>query len=212
MADTPSNYAAMFLVGGRAKRLGGIAKSELEVGGATILQRMLGACADASVRVVVGSRPAWAEPLPTGVVATVEDPPQSGPARAVAQGLERVPDETERVAVFSGDLPFLCPAAIDLLLGAAERAGEDTGVLFHDDAGRRQWLCGLWPTAALRAGAAKVRPDAPVRRLFAGIRAKSVCWDLDGPPPWFDCDTPEDLEQAREWAEELKEQPGQTDP
>lgn len=222
MADTPSRqgvhsgseppaepgaggYAAMFLVGGRAKRLGGIAKSELEIGGATILHRMLAACGDAAARVVVGTRPPWAEPLPAGVVSTVEDPPGSGPAMAVAVGLGRIPDGIDRVAVFPGDLPFLCPTAIGLLLGASGPAGDGVGVVFHDDAGRRQWLCGMWPTAALRAGAAKVRPGDPARRLFDRISTRSVCWDLDGPPPWFDCDTPEDLEQARGWAVELKE-------
>ena len=218
MADTPvkhgvraagraspaGGYAAVFLVGGRSERMGGLAKSELEIGGSTILSRMLSACADAAVRVVVGARPSGAAPLPAGVVATIEDPPGSGPAEAAAAGLGRIPDGIGRVALFSGDLPFLCPVAVALLLEAAERAGDGAGVVFCDDAGRRQWLCGVWPAEPLRAGAAKAAPGEPARRLFDRIETRSVCWDLDGPPPWFDCDTPEDLEQARSWAVELK--------
>ncbi|HLU28583.1 MAG TPA: molybdenum cofactor guanylyltransferase [Glycomyces sp.] len=196
-------FAALFLVGGRARRFAGTAKSELVVGGITILERMLAACAEAEHRVVVGARPPQAAPLPVGVVWTVEDPPGSGPARAVAAGLQEVPAECERVVILPGDLPFLRPDAVRLLLRLAEEAGENAGAVYCDDAGRRQWLCGAWPLEAVRANAVKAAPDDAARVLFNGIDVEGVSWDHEGPPPWFDCDTPEDLDQAREWVKSL---------
>ncbi|THV41657.1 molybdenum cofactor guanylyltransferase [Glycomyces buryatensis] len=194
----------MLLVGGRARRFAGIAKSELEVAGQTILERMLSACAAATERVVVGARPADAAPLPAGVLAVQEDPPGSGPALAAAAGLVQVGAGPERVAILPGDLPFLCPAAVELLRIRAEAAGPDSGAVFCDDAGRRQWLCGVWPTAAIRANATDIRPGDRAKNLFRDIEVETVHWDYSGPPPWFDCDTPADLEQARGWAADQK--------
>jgi molybdopterin-guanine dinucleotide biosynthesis protein A len=200
-------FAALFLVGGRARRFAGTAKSELVVDGRTILERMLTACADAALRVVVGVRPPTADPLPEDVVHVLEDPPGSGPARAVASGLEVVPADCDRVVILPGDLPFMTPEALVVLLRQAEKTGEDAGAVYCDDAGRRQWLCGVWPTEAVRANAANARPGDPARILFNGIEVEGVYWNDPGPPPWFDCDTPEDLQQARDWVECLKTAP-----
>lgn len=200
MAEFPSSYAAIVLVGGKARRFAGCAKSELVVGGATILERVLSASESAAARVVVGARPAGAAPLPDGVLQVMEDPPGSGPARSVAAGLLQVPDGCDRVAIFGGDLPFMSADALRLLHDRVSEAGSETGAVFCDDAGRRQWLCGLWPAKPVRQNAAEIEPGAPARLLFTGIEVESVSWDQEGPPPWFDCDTPDDLEQARNWA------------
>jgi molybdenum cofactor guanylyltransferase len=201
MGETPSDFAALFLVGGRARRLAGAAKSELVVGEATILERMLAACEEAAPRVVVGARPESAVPLPEGVVAVVEDPPGSGPARAIAAGIGQVPASCGWVAIFPGDLPFLTPDAVLYLRKSAAEAG--TGAVFCDHAGRRQWLCGVWPADLVRAGAAAVRAGDPVRSILGDVPTQGLGWLGEGPPPWFDCDTPDDLEQARSWAEAL---------
>ncbi|RRR99779.1 molybdenum cofactor guanylyltransferase [Glycomyces terrestris] len=204
MGELPSDFAAILLVGGKARRFAGCAKSELSVAGTTILERALAACAGAAARVVVGTRPADAAPLPEGAVQVLEDPPGSGPARSVRTGLELVPEDCTRVAVLAGDLPFLSPEALRLLVDTADAAGPEAGAVFCDNAGRRQWLCGVWPTDRLRRNAAEVEPGAPARLLFTGIEVETVTWEDASPPPWFDCDTPEDLDQARTWAAELK--------
>lgn len=203
MVELPNRFAAIFLVGGKARRFAGCAKSELVVGGATILERMLAGTEEAAARVVVGTRPADATPLPEGVLQVLENPPGSGPARAAQTGLASVPDDCERVAILGGDLPFLYSDAVRLLNERAHAAGPKSGAVFCDFAGRRQWLCGLWPTAQVRQNAARIEPGSPARLLFTGIEVESVTWEDPSPPPWFDCDTPEDLDQARAWAEAL---------
>ncbi len=204
MVEHPSGFAAIVLVGGKARRFAGCAKSELVVGGRTILERMLSASETAAHRVVVGSRPADASPVPAGVLRVLEDPPGSGPARATRAGLAKVPDDCDRVAILGGDLPFMSSEALRMLHEHIDAAGSDTGAVFCDNAGRRQWLCGLWPTDLVRQNAAAIEPGAPARHLFAGIDVETVTWDDASPPPWFDCDTPEDLDQARTWAADLK--------
>lgn len=204
MAEHPGGFAAIILIGGKARRFGGRAKSELVVGGATILERMLSGCEAATARVVVGARPAGSEPLPEGVLQLLEDPAGSGPAWSVRAGLAQVPEGNDRVAILGGDLPFLTSKALRLLQDRADAAGPTHGSVFCDNAGRRQWLCGLWPTDLVRRNAAEIEPGAPARLLFTGIDVDTVTWEDASPPPWFDCDTPEDLDQARTWAADLK--------
>ena len=64
-------YTAVVLAGGRAARLGGRAKPQLEVGGRTMLDTVLRAVEDAERRVVVGPP----QPLPDDVVRVREQPP-----------------------------------------------------------------------------------------------------------------------------------------
>ncbi|MBM0278797.1 bifunctional protein IspD/ispF, partial [Micromonospora sp. STR1s_6] len=73
--------------------------------------------------------------------------------------------------------------------------------------GRRQSLCGVWRVAALRAAVDRLTVErggelsgAPVRALLAGLVVRELPWSGDGPPPWFDCDTDEDVRRAEEWA------------
>jgi molybdopterin-guanine dinucleotide biosynthesis protein A len=182
-------YAAVVLAGGRAARLGGQAKPQLEVGGRTMLAAVLAAVADADPRVVVGP----AQPVPEGVVVLREDPPGGGPVAAMRAGLARI--GTDVVAVLAGDLPFL---TADVVTQLRERLTGD-GVLVVDDAGRDQLLLGVWRTAALRAALSGATGHAPVRRVLAPL--SPARWRpavVPGrPAPWLDCDTPADLARAR---------------
>jgi molybdopterin-guanine dinucleotide biosynthesis protein A len=186
-------YTAVVLAGGRAARLGGRAKPQLEVGGRTILARVLDAVADASTRIVVGPD----QPAPADVVLVREEPPGGGPVAALRAGLAPVTDDV--VVVLAGDLPFLTPAVVAALL---ERlTGE--GVLVVDDTGRDQLLLGAWRTAALRAVLPTAGGPTSLRKVFAPLAVRRLRPDPvpGAPPPWLDCDTPADLERARSLAQ-----------
>ncbi|BCB80649.1 hypothetical protein GCM10022251_02060 [Phytohabitans flavus] len=193
------DYAAVVLAGGAGRRLGGPAKPALPVAGQSMLDRVLRAVRDAAPVVVVGD-----QAVPAGVLATVEDPPGSGPAAATAAGVARLPEDVAEVALLAADLPFLTPPALDHLRRALEASTVD-GMLYVDGDGRRQLLCGVWHTAALRAAlhrlaGARGLAGASMRALFAELNVGTVAWTEPGPPPWFDCDTDDDLRQAEEWA------------
>jgi molybdopterin-guanine dinucleotide biosynthesis protein A len=183
-------FAAVVLAGGRAARLGGQPKPQLDVGGRTMLSAVLAAVDGAAPRVVVGPP----QPVPAGVLLARESPPGGGPVPALAAGLSAVGD-AEVVAVLAADLPFVTAALVTAL---RERLTGD-GVLVVDDTGRDQLLLGVWRTAALRAAAAGARPHSPLRTLLAPLAVRRYRPPaLPGtPPPWTDCDTPAELAAAR---------------
>jgi molybdenum cofactor guanylyltransferase len=185
-------YTAVVLAGGKAARLGGQAKPQLEVGGRTMLAAVLAAVPDADRRVVVGPR----QPVPDDVVLIRERPPGGGPVAALRAGLTEV--STDVVAVLASDLPFLTADLIGELRG---RLTGD-GVLVVDDGGRDQFLLGMWRTAALRTAVAGARGPTPMRRLLAGLAVHRIrpAAVPGRPPPWLDCDTPADLARARQVA------------
>src|SRR3954454_24157445 len=153
-------YTAVVLAGGKAARLGGQAKPQLEVGGRPMLATVLAAVADASARVVVGP----AQPMRGGVVLVREQPPGGGPVAALRAGLAEV--STDVVALLAGDLPFLTGTLIGEL---RERLTGD-GVLVVDDGGRDQYLLGVWRTERLRAAASAAgAAPTPLRRVLAPL-------------------------------------------
>ena len=183
-------WTALVLAGGRAKRLGGQPKPQLEVGGRPMLATVLSATGGAVARVVVGPP----QPVPPDVVVVREEPPGGGPVAALRAGLVVV--RTEVVAVLAADLPFLTAALVDEL--RARLTGD--GVLVVDDTGQDQLLLGVWRTAALHAAVAAA-PSGPtsLRRVLAplAVRRLRPAVPPGQPPPWTDCDTPADLARAR---------------
>jgi molybdopterin-guanine dinucleotide biosynthesis protein A len=189
-------YAAVVLAGGRAARLGGQPKPQLDVGGRPMLATVLAAVADAAPRIVVGPP----QPVPPRVVVVREDPPRGGPVAALRAGLSGV--TTDVVAVLAGDLPFLTAGLIRSL---RERLTGD-GVLVVDDTGQDQLLLGMWRTAVLRAAVADVAGPTSMRKVLSplAVRRYRPLVEPGRPPPWTDCDTPAELARARQAAEHLR--------
>jgi molybdenum cofactor guanylyltransferase len=183
-------FAAIVLAGGRAARLGGQPKPQLDVGGRSMLATVLAAVTDAAPRVVVGPP----QPVPPGVLLVREEPPGGGPVPALAAGLAAAGD-AEVVALLAADLPFL---TADLVTALRERLTGD-GVLVVDDTGRDQLLLGVWRTAVLRAAIAGVRPHTPLRGVLSplAVRRHRPAHEPGVPAPWTDCDTPAELARAR---------------
>jgi len=192
-------YGAVVLAGGQARRLGGRDKPALPVGGLPMLHRVLAAIADARPRVVVGPSRSG---LPPDVVAVREEPPGGGPVAALAAGLAALPEAVPLVALLAADLPYLTPEAVASLCSAAAMSTVD-GAFLVDADGRAQLLCGVWRVAALRTRLAGLGDPAgqSMRHLVAGLPVAQVSVALagSGPPPWYDCDTEDDLRRAEEW-------------
>jgi molybdopterin-guanine dinucleotide biosynthesis protein A len=182
-------HAAIILAGGAARRLGGRDKPAEPVGGRSLVTRVAAAVPDAVPLIVVG--PHYPD-LPHAQYVR-EDPPAAGPIPALRAGLTALPGG-EWVAVLAGDLPFLRVEHVRALLAAA--AGS-AGAVLVDDTGREQWLAGVWRPRALR-GALAAYGGSSLGGVFAPLRPALVRLQVaGGPAPWFDCDTPEDLERAR---------------
>ncbi|MEY9941118.1 molybdopterin-guanine dinucleotide biosynthesis protein A [Streptacidiphilus sp. MAP5-52] len=197
---TPPRFDAVVLAGGAARRLGGEDKPGLVVGGASLLNRVLAACAAAQRTVVVGPERATARPVRW----TRETPPGGGPVAGLAAGLELV---TADVAVLlAADLPFLdaptvhalvaaLPAELRAETGAETGAGADA-VLLVDADGRDQPLAAAYRTAALRTALAQLpaAEGAPLRAVTRGLRLLRL---PDVRRAAVDCDTWDDVHEAR---------------
>jgi molybdenum cofactor guanylyltransferase len=191
-----TDYAAVVLAGGAGRRLGGPTKPTLPVGDIPMLDLVLTAVADATVRVVVGP-PTLAGGLPAGVLLTCEHPPGGGPVAATAAGLAMAAGAGPLVALLAADMPFLTPTAVNRLRAAITSTVD--GALYVDRDGRRQLLCGLWRVDAVRARLAALGDPTgrSMHELVTGLAVAELAWPAAGPPPWYDCDTDTDLAQAR---------------
>ncbi|WP_128377565.1 DUF6457 domain-containing protein [Streptomyces cavernae] len=214
-----TSYDAIVLAGGAARRLGGVDKPGLSVGGRALLDRVLTACAGAHTTVVVADPRVTARP----VVWAREDPPGGGPLAALDAGLRRT--TAEHVVVLSADLPFLAESTVRHLLDALGRASAtttDTGVvaprasgaladaaatnragsdgaMLTDPDGRDQPLVAAYRADALRRELTRLGEEhhslagLPLRRLVGALELTRVC----DPVASFDCDTWDDIAAAR---------------
>ncbi len=186
-------YDVIVPAGGAARRLGGADKPGLTVGESTLLDRVLAACEGARTVAVVGPERPTVRP---GVRWTGEQPPGGGPVAAVAAGLALV--EAPVVLLLAADLPFLNRRTVERLVAALDAAapGVDAALLI-DAGGRDQPLAAAYRADALRTALAALGDPAgrPLHRLVGGLGRVLVA-DTDDVA--YDCDTWEDLEQARD--------------
>lgn len=157
-----NELGAVVLSGGGAARLGGADKASLEIGGRTMLERVLDALVDVPEIVIVGPDAITNRP----VTFRREDPVGGGPAAALLAGLDGFVRRPARVVALAVDLPLLTPATIARLVEAS--AGHD-GALLVDGEGRRQYLCAAYDGAMLAAAGAGDVHGMSMRELVRGL-------------------------------------------
>lgn len=189
MVRQPSgtSYDVVVLAGGRARRLGGQDKPALVVGGRTLLDAVLAAAVGAAETVVVGP----ARPTARPVRQVREEPPGAGPVAALQAGLPLTGSPV--VVLLAADLPGVTAADVEALVAGVTA---EVGLVGTDADGRRQWLLSAWPRDALVTAAAGVAPDAPLRAVLGDL----PCALLPLHRAAADCDTADDLEEARRGA------------
>jgi molybdopterin-guanine dinucleotide biosynthesis protein A len=190
----PGSFGVIILAGGRGSRLGGQDKPGLVVGDDTLIASVARAGTGAGAAQIVVAGPE--RPGLAGVSFVCEEPPGAGPVAALRRGLAEA--SAPWVAVLAADLPFLRASHLKALRAAAEGG---PGAILVDDTGRPQWLAGCWQTEILRRAVAGYHQDS-LRGLLGPLAPVLVRLTLPPgePPPWLDCDTPEDLRRARDLA------------
>jgi molybdenum cofactor guanylyltransferase len=161
--------SALILAGGKATRLGGIAKHAIVIEGRTIFERQVEVLAPRVAEILVSA------PEPVRGYRTVVDIAEGiGPLAGVAAGLAAA--ATPWLVVVAGDMPYITGTVIDALLA---RTGDCDAVGIRVAGLPEPLLCALACAAA-----------APVvaRRIAAGQRKASrlltdgdlrVCWIED---------------------------------
>lgn len=187
------SVGVVVLAGGTSARLGGGDKTALEVGGTSILARLLSGLPTVPT-VVVGPTPTG--PLPGGLAPlwTREDPPGGGPAAGLAAGVAALPPTVEIVVVLAGDQPFAA-GAVRGLLNALHRTPGVDAVLGTDAGGRAQPLLAAYRAPALARILPQVRSGDSIRSVVAGISRAFLPIDSE---ECLDVDNSDDLRKARE--------------
>jgi molybdenum cofactor guanylyltransferase len=177
-----------------------VVKPAVLVAGIPMLDRVLGALARGGAAPIVVVGPDTL-PIPADVIRAQERPPGGGPVAGVGAALDALPDTTGITVIVGGDLPLLMPADIIRL---AESITDD-GAVYADPDGRMQWLCGAWRTSALFArrdgfvAETGGLANTSLRAFFGPLRITSVTAPTEVAPPYFDCDTVDDIRRAEEW-------------
>jgi molybdenum cofactor guanylyltransferase len=115
------DMTALILAGGKARRLGGVDKREIVVGGRTIFARQVEVLAPLVAEILVSSPRAIA-----GYRTVVDAVPDAGPLAGIAAGLAAA--TTAWVFVLAGDMPHVHRAFVELLLSHAGTESDAVGI------------------------------------------------------------------------------------
>lgn len=194
------DWSAAVLAGGRARRLGGVAKPLVSVGGETVLTRQ--AAALATLGAVPRLVTPHADPYRTSGLAIVSDLVDAGALGALYTALATA--DTRYVMVLAGDLPFVTAPFLRSLLDA--RHAWDAVV--PAPGGRWQPLCAVYdahvaPALRARIDAGAWRVVDAVATLRVGIvdDAAIAAFDRDG-RLLLNLNTPDDEAAARRYSGE----------
>lgn len=167
-------HDAIVLAGGRGDRLGGRDKALVQVGGRSLLARVLDATPDARRVVVVGPP----RPGIGGVVWTTEEPPGGGPAAGIVAGMTALEQGQPApwVLVLAVDQPGVVAVVPPMLRAAAHAAPDADALCPHDGDGHPQWLLAAYRRETLATACAEVGTGhgVSVRRLVAELRIVDV--------------------------------------
>jgi molybdenum cofactor guanylyltransferase len=192
------------LAGGLARRMGGEAKWRIQIGGASILDRILQRMRPQCSGLIFNANSS-AETAPPGLTAVSDSVPgYPGPLAGILAGLDwaarNAPEISWLVSVPS-DCPFL-PSDLVTRLHQARQNNDDAELACAESAGRRHPTVALWPIRLreqLRAAITTQQVRA-VHEWTARYPLAVAAW-VDTPvDPFFNVNTPEDAAKAAELA------------
>lgn len=184
-----SEFAAILLTGGSARRLGGTDKATLKICGESCFVRVLSALQSATEIIVVGPP---LEVTDERITFLQEEPKGGGPVAAIAEALSRI--TADRVAVVSVDVPLVLGAVDELM---AQWRPTDTALVASDGV-HESYLVSIFKVSALRVALQSLptATNASMKSLLAEMNYRPV--RVSNPDMLIDVDTPEDLRRVEE--------------
>jgi molybdopterin-guanine dinucleotide biosynthesis protein A len=190
----------LVLAGGQARRMGGGDKAMIQIGGVTILDRVLGRLRPQCSGIVLNANGDPSRFAATGLPVIADDVPGfAGPLAGILAGLEwaaqHAPDVADIVSV-PGDCPFLPRDLVARLYQARADAGLPLACAKSGD--WRHPVAGLWPVA-LRQDLRRALVDEDLRKIeiWTGRHGVAIAeWPDEPVDPFFNVNTPEDAAKA----------------
>jgi molybdenum cofactor guanylyltransferase len=195
----------LVLAGGLARRMGGGDKALIVIGGAAILDRVLGLLRPACAEIVLNANGDPGRFARYGLPVIPDSVPDfAGPLAGILAGLDWAavnrPD-LAWVASVPGDCPFLPDDLITRLHEARRDAGLPLACARSGD--WRHPVVGLWPVA-LREDLRRALVEESLRKIEAWTARHGVAiahWPAEPVDPFFNVNTPEDTAEAERLAQ-----------
>ena len=192
----PGLVAGVILAGGQARRLSGGDKGTTEVGGRTILARLVEILSSQTAALAINANGDGGRFAPLGLPVLADEAGAAGPLAGILAGLEwAAASGYSWLLTAPTDTPFL---PFDLVIRLAH--GLRTGpAAIAASGGRKHPVVGLWP----------VTLAAPLRQFLVGegrrkvgdwaecCRAVAVDWPDQPVDPFFNLNTADDHSQAQ---------------
>ena len=183
----------LVLAGGLARRMGGGDKARIELGGVTILDRVLATLSAQTAGIVInanGDPERFADTGVTVVPDNVEGHP--GPLAGVLAGLDWLAAQNngvEWMLSVPGDCPFLPDDLAERLHAARRKMGAGVPLACARSGEWRHPVVGLWPLA--------LREDLRKIEVWTARHGIAIAdWPAEPIDPFFNVNTPEDAARA----------------
>lgn len=191
------NVCAVILAGGAGSRLGQVRKSEIRLGGETLLARLTGRLAIEKTSLLISTGPGPADPIAVGDALPDLDGPLGGPlagiVAAVAHLRQRAPTDTVLLSV-AVDTPFLPNDFVPRMLAPLAKGAPAAQAFWRGNAYPTN---AAWSLSALRDLPERIVSDKAInspKALLAQLGAVQVEWgDSHGDNPFANLNTLADL-------------------
>jgi molybdenum cofactor guanylyltransferase len=199
MTELPTTLG-LVLAGGLARRMGGGDKARIRIGGATILERVLGRLAPQCGQIVINANGDPSRFADTRLHVIPDSVPGfAGPLAGILAGLDwaaaNTPGTKWLVSV-PGDCPFLPKDLVSRLHAARVAAG--TALACARSGEQTHPVVGLWQVA-LREDLRRSLIDEDMRKIDLWTARHGIAtadWPAAPIDPFFNVNTPEDAAQA----------------
>jgi molybdopterin-guanine dinucleotide biosynthesis protein A len=203
MADIPVPPTfGLVLAGGLARRMGGGDKARIEIGGASILDRVLARLSGQCVDIIINANGDPGRFADTGCTVVPDNvPDHPGPLAGVLAGLDWLAAQdngVEWLLSVPGDCPFLPDDLVERLHVARVKMGAGVGLACARSGEWRHPVVGLWPLA-LRGSLRQALVEEGLRKIEVWTARHGVAvadWPAAPVDPFLNVNTPEDAERA----------------
>lgn len=194
----------LILAGGLARRMGGGDKAKIEIGGVSILDRVLatlsGQCTGLAIN-ANGDPERFDDTGLTVIPDNVLDHP--GPLAGILAGLDWLAEQNtgvEWMLSVPGDCPFLPDDLVERLHQARRKMGAGVPLACARSGEWRHPVVGLWPLA-LRSDLRHALTVEDLRKIEVWTSRHGVAvadWPAEPIDPFFNVNTPEDAKRAQQ--------------